>query len=273
MSTVRHAHAHATAEPGHGVPVLMYHQVTPRPHPAFRKYTVTVKAFRRQMAWLARGRYEPIGLDALLVARERGAPLPRRAVVLTFDDGFSECVERATPILREHGFTATFFLVSGLVGKTSRWLVDEIGTEFPLAGWDDARALVSMGFTCGAHSVTHPRLTRLDGQTCRRELVEARRTLEMELRCDVRYLAYPFGAHDARVRALARDVGYVAACSTDVGVSTGEDDRFALVRVPVTCADTVPDFLWQLRTGESLRGAARRRLRPLRHALVRRRTP
>jgi peptidoglycan/xylan/chitin deacetylase (PgdA/CDA1 family) len=247
-----------------GVPILMYHQVTRHPHPAFGKYTVTLTAFRRQMAWLARSRYETIGFDALFAARERGTPLPRRAVVLTFDDGFSECVEHAAPILREHGFTATFFLVAGLVGETSRWLVDEIGAEFPLAGWDDARALVSMGFACGAHSLTHPRLTSLDGEACRRELVEARRTLETELRCEVRYLAYPFGAHDARVRALARDAGYFAACSTDVGVSTGEDDRFALVRVPVTSGDTLPDFLWRLRNGESLRAALRRRLRPFR---------
>ena len=271
MSALRPAAS--AAERRRGVPILMYHQVTPRPHPAFREYTVTVSGFQRQMAWLARGRYTTIGLDTLVAARERGAPLPRRAVVLTFDDGFSECVEHAAPILREHGFTATFFLVSGLVGGTSRWLVGEIGAEFPLAGWDEARALVSMGFTCGAHSVTHPRLSALDLEACRRELVEARSTLETELRCDVRYLAYPFGTHDARVRGLAREAGYVAACSTDFGVSTGEDDRFALMRIPVTFADTVPDFLWRLRTGESLRAAARRRLGPLRRPLVRRRTP
>jgi peptidoglycan/xylan/chitin deacetylase (PgdA/CDA1 family) len=254
------------------VPILMYHQVTPRPHAAFRTYTVTVKAFGRQMAWLARARYTTVGLDAVVAAREQEAPLPTRTVVVTFDDGLSECVEHAAPILRTHGFTATFFLVSGLVGRTSRWLVREIGAEFPLAGWDEARALVSMGFTCGAHTVTHPRLSTLDDEACRRELVDSRRTLEGELGCDVRYLAYPFGAHDARVRALAREAGYVAACSTDVGVSSGQEDRFALVRIPVTCSDTVADFAWRLRTGESLRATARRRLHPLRRAVPRRRS-
>lgn len=254
-----------------GVPILMYHQVTPRPHPAFRDYTVTVSAFRRQMASLARGRYTTVGLDALFAACEGGAPLPRRAVVLTFDDGLSECLEHAPPILLEHGFTATFFLVSGLVGGAGRWLVAEIGAEFPLAGWDEARALVSMGFTCGAHSVTHPRLSALDEEACRRELVGARKALEAELGSDVRYLAYPFGAHDARVRALAREAGYAGACSTDVGVSSCQDDRFALVRIPVMLADTVPDFLWRLRTGESLRAVARRRLRPLRRVRAARR--
>jgi hypothetical protein len=41
--------------------------------------------------------------------------------------------------MEAHGFSATFFLVAGLMGDSSRWLVAERGIEFPIMSWDDAR--------------------------------------------------------------------------------------------------------------------------------------
>ena len=94
------------------VPILMYHQVSPRPHPAFRKYTVMPGAFARQMAWLARTGHVAISLDLLAGSRAGRAALPSRPVVITFDDGFRESVEHATPVLAKHGFTATSLSLS-----------------------------------------------------------------------------------------------------------------------------------------------------------------
>src|SRR5437764_940906 len=72
--------------PDFGVPILMYHQVMPDPHPAFRKYTLTPRVFATQMKWLSFAGYRPIDLDLLLESREAKKALPQRPVVLTFDD-------------------------------------------------------------------------------------------------------------------------------------------------------------------------------------------
>lgn len=243
---------------GASVPVLMYHEVSPSPHPAFRRYTVTVRAFTRQMRWLAALGYRAIDLDTLVRARQGRGALPRRPVVLTFDDGFQGCADHAVPVLRAHGFTAAFYLVTGLVGATSRWLRPELGMELPLMGWDTVRALAAEGFQCGAHSVTHPRLPGLDPSRRRAELVDARKRLEDELKRPVLHLAYPYGALDPAVRQAAAEAGYVTACSTRAGLSGADDDLLALRRVTVYGHDSLLDFACRLRSGTTIRDRFRR---------------
>jgi len=238
---------------GEEVPILMYHEVSPSPHPAFRRYTVTVRDFTRQMRWLAAFGYQPVDMDTLVHARQGRASLPKRPVVITFDDGFQGCADHAVPVLRTHGFTAMFYLVAGLMGATSRWLRPELGMELALMSWDTARSLAAEGFRCGAHSLTHPRLAGLDAASLGPELVDARRRMEDELRQPVVHLAYPYGAFDQTVQAAAAEAGYVTACSTRPGRSGPDDDRLALHRVTVYGHDSLLDFAWRLRTGAALR--------------------
>jgi peptidoglycan/xylan/chitin deacetylase (PgdA/CDA1 family) len=234
------------------VPVLMYHEVSSSPEPGFRRYTVTAREFRRQMRWLAAFGYQPIDMDRLVSARLGRASLPKRPVVITFDDGFQGCVDHAVPVLRSHNFTAVFYLVSGLMGETSRWLLPDLGTEFSLMSWDTARALAAEGFQCGAHTITHSRLVGLDPSHCRTELVDARSRLEDELGRPVVHLAYPYGSFDQAVQLAAAQAGYVSACSTRAGLSGADDDLLALHRVTVYGHDSLIDFASRLRTGSAL---------------------
>src|SRR5262245_10268766 len=123
------------------IPILSYHQVTPHPHPAFRKYSVTPEEFAEQVQWLHRRGYESIDLAAVAAWQRGDGRLPRRPVVFTFDDGFRDVAVHAVPVLRAHGYTAIFFVVSGLVGKSSEWLIAERGFETPLMNWDALRQL------------------------------------------------------------------------------------------------------------------------------------
>ena len=237
---------------GTSVPILTYHDVSPSPHPSFRRYTVTPRQFARQMRWLAIAGYEPVDMDALLGARLGRGGLPKRPVVITFDDGFQGCLEHAVPVLRAHGFTAVFYLVAGLMGGTSRWMLPDPGVELALMRWDSARALAAEGFQCGAHTVTHPRLPGLEPGRLRAELTDARGRLEQELDRPVLHLAYPYGAYDPEVRNLAAEAGYTTACSTRPGLSPADDDLFAIHRITVHGHDSLLDFASLLRTGVGL---------------------
>lgn len=240
------------------IPILMYHEVSPQPSDGFRKYTVTPRAFANQMRWLVLSGHTPIGLDELLAHRESGGALPRRAVVITFDDGFADCAEYAAPILREFGFTATFYIVAGLMGRRSHWLRRERGVELPLMSWNAARELQAAGFTIGAHSLTHPHLTALPAERCSVELQRAREMLEQRLGRPVAHLAYPYGSYDERVRQAAAQAGYRSGCTVRIGLSLDGEDPLALRRVPVTGADTLMDFIVRLRTAGTARDALRR---------------
>ena len=238
---------------GAAVPVLMYHEVSPSPHPAFRRYTVTPRQFTRQMRWLSAFGYRTIDMDTLVRARSGQASLPRRPVVITFDDGFEACAVHAVPVLRAHRFTAVFYLVAGHMGDTSRWLRPGLGMELPVMSWETARALAAEGFQCGAHTVSHPRLAGLDPARCRAELVDARSRLEDELGRPVIHLAYPYGSFDQAVRATAAEAGYVTACSTLAGLSPADDDLLALHRVTIYGHDTLLDFACRLQSGTALK--------------------
>lgn len=252
--------------PGRRVPVLMYHEVSPRPHPAFRRYTVTAREFGLQMRFLAAFGYQPIDMDTLVQARLGGGTLPRRPIVITFDDGLQGSVEYGVPVLQAHKFTAVFYLVAGLMGGSSRWLLPELGMELPIMTWDTARRLAAAGFQCGAHTLTHPRLAGLEPGRCREELAGARSRLEHELGRPVVHLAYPFGSFDPTVREIAAEAGYVTACTTQTGLSGPDDDWLALHRIPIYGRETLVDFAWRLRTGRTVPDGLRRSALALRDA-------
>jgi O-antigen biosynthesis protein len=230
------------------VPILMYHQVSKRPHVLFRKYALTPRQFASQMRWLAWWRYSTVTLDHVLAARAGETALPPRSVVLTFDDGFQECVEYTVPILQRYGFTATFYLVTGLMGGESSWLAPQLNVSFPLVDWDTVRELQALGFHCGAHSISHPHLTDLSPGACTEELLGARLSIEDRLGVPIHHLAYPYGAYDERVREIAIGAGYQSACSVRIGLSSDNDDAMALHRVPINGQDTLADFATKVHT-------------------------
>lgn len=252
------------------IPILMYHQVSPLPAPNFRKYVVTPQAFTAQMRWLALAGYQTITPDTLLTYREGRAILPAKPILITFDDGFQDCVRYTAPILQKHRFSAIFYLVAGLCGATSRWLRAERNIEYPLMNWSEVRELAQAGFAFGSHTMSHPRLTNLSAQACREELSNSRALLEDKLGHSIVHLAYPFGFYNEAVRAMAAEVGYLSACSVQIGFSNSEDDVLALHRLPISGQDSLLDFICRLRTartvGEVLPGrvgGAYRRLQKL----------
>lgn len=235
------------------IPILMYHEVTPRPRDAFRKYCVTPTELSRQLGWLRREGYSTIDLDAVYAAWRGEYVLPDRAVAITFDDGFHDCLEHAVPALATHNFTATFYIVAGLVGGTSRWLPAERGFELPMADWPVLRAAEGAGMRCESHSVSHPRLAMLSPDACRDELARSRAALENGLGRSVRHLAYPFGSFSTQARDIAAEVGYVTACTVQEGIASSADDPLALPRIPVIGGEGMRQFVSRLRTGHRSR--------------------
>jgi peptidoglycan/xylan/chitin deacetylase (PgdA/CDA1 family) len=246
------------------IPILMYHQVTPAPPRGFEKYAITPGLFREHMDDLGRRGYQSIGLDELMAHRSGRTPLPRRPVVITFDDGYQDCVDHAVPVLEARGLTATFFVVAGLAGRSSEWLRRERSLAFRLFDWPSARRLEASGFRCGAHGWTHARMTELTTADCRQELAASRRRLEDELGREVLDMAYPHGRYDERTRGLVAEAGYRSACSVRPGLTTLDDDPLALRRVHVEGGDSVAKFRDRLAAGEPgrilrrVRGAWRR---------------
>ncbi|HEV7133776.1 MAG TPA: polysaccharide deacetylase family protein [Gaiellaceae bacterium] len=191
------------------VPILMYHRIGPEPHGPAITDTLTVlpAMFASEMLWLRAAGYDAVTPVQLFDALEHGARLPRRPVVITFDDGYRDVLWNAAPLLRRLHMRATAFVITGrLSGPDSSFLT-----------WAELRALERDGFTIGSHTVHHLELTRLPRRVAFSELVASRRALERHLGHAVPWLAYPAGRENAAVVALARRAGYVLAVTTAAG--------------------------------------------------------
>lgn len=220
--------------PASGPAILMYHSVGNNA----AGFTVTPAEFAKQMAALLSAGVPVVPLHECVRRGKAGDPAP--VVAITFDDGYRDFEENACPVLRAHGFTATVFLVTTLVGGTFR---TSKGLEFPLLGWDDARRLRAEGFTFGSHTARHPKLSRLDRQETRRELAESRDAMRRELGdAGPLYLCYPHGAFVKATTRIAREEGYAGALTIDDGHVGPKSDLFALPRIDVNATTTLDAF-------------------------------
>jgi peptidoglycan/xylan/chitin deacetylase (PgdA/CDA1 family) len=185
--------------------ILNYHQVA---EVAENALCVTPGRFAEQMAWLKRHGLRGVGVgtlvDAMYAGRQRGL------VGITFDDGYASLVETALPALLRHGFTATMFIVSGLLGGTNEW--DE-GWVWPLMSAEHVRDLAAAGMEIGSHSITHPHLAGGDADQLKAEVSDSRASLSDLTGAAIRGFAYPYGSMDAAARQAVRDAGYDYACA------------------------------------------------------------
>jgi peptidoglycan/xylan/chitin deacetylase (PgdA/CDA1 family) len=233
--------------------VLCYHALSEDwPHPL----SSGLETFERQLRGLLRRGFRPAGAAELLRS-------DARLLHVTFDDAFRS-VRRALPALERLRQPATVFACSGLAGDGRPLDVPELAAALrdhrealETLDWDALRDLAERGVEVGSHTVDHPHLPRLGGEELRRQLEESRSRIEAELGRPCRYLAYPFGDEDERVRRAAEAAGYEAAFALP-----GREhriDRFALPRVGVYRGDS--PVRWRLKTTAALRRPAARLLR------------
>jgi peptidoglycan/xylan/chitin deacetylase (PgdA/CDA1 family) len=193
------------------VPILMYHRVGGVPAhaagPFIRGLTVPPRVFAAEMEWLARNGFHAISQVQLLEALERGARLPPKPVMITFDDGYRDVLYNAAPLLRRLHMAATAYVITSRVG----------GPDPSFLDWGELRTLERDGFTIGSHSEHHLDLTALPPAQAWRELAGSRALLERRLGQPVLWFAYPAGSEDARVVALTRRAGYLLAVTTQPG--------------------------------------------------------
>src|SRR5256712_1619834 len=109
------------------LPVLLYHKIDRIPPGArYPRSYVTPERFEAQLAFLRRRGYESISFADYLAYRHGAGRLPRRPVIVTFDDGYRSNRDVALPLLQQYGFRATIFLVAERIGGTNTWDPDEI---------------------------------------------------------------------------------------------------------------------------------------------------
>jgi peptidoglycan/xylan/chitin deacetylase (PgdA/CDA1 family) len=186
------------------VPVLVYHNLAAQ---SKGRLVLGVGQFTEQMKYLKANGYRVASAAEFIEWLNLRRQLPRKTVVLTFDDGYRSFREFAYPVLKELGFTATLFVYTDYVGAGRNALT-----------WPELKALAAEGFDVQAHSKSHGDLRRGDTETeaqytarMNAELVDPPRVLAKNLGRPINVLAYPYGRVDDALLTKVKAQGYQAA--------------------------------------------------------------
>jgi peptidoglycan/xylan/chitin deacetylase (PgdA/CDA1 family) len=186
--------------------------------------------FAGQMRVLARSGLRGVSLAELRAAESRGRA--QGLVGLTFDDAYRDVLDWAPPVLAGHGFTATVFAVSDLLGGENTW---DPPPRRRLMDADDLRRLADQGWEVGSHGATHVRLAGLDADGLRREVAGSRQALARVTGVPPATFCYPYGSVDAAAVEAVRAAGYVSACA--VSPPPGLDRELASPRIGIAERD------------------------------------
>ena len=227
-----------------GVRCLSYHSIVEVSKNEPEQMTTPVGLFRKQMSFLAANGYLVEEAAKVIKRLSAGEPLEPKTVILTFDDGFANNYHLALPILIEHRFPATVFLMTAaLDGKPER-LHNTWVEEYLM--WEQVREMQESSLICfGCHSATHRNLRGLRENELSEETEGAKHRLEDGLGRAVDLFAYPFGSYgswDERVREAVERAGFLGAFTTIFGYNTVSIDRFLLKRSRVSWCDDIPEF-------------------------------
>ena len=287
-----------------GIKILAYHDIADK---GYLNLEVPEKIFRRHMRYLVKNNYNLISLEDAVDLMESGKEIPRKTVVITFDDGYKSLYRAVLPLVKELGVPITVFLATGSIGSLdgnlppfvdavahaikntskreldlSEWSfmkyslktallkeraikevneysknlstvkrkkflefifmqlnVDINGNDLKniMLSWEEIIEMSKEGVSFGAHTHTHPSLSRIPIEEAKEEILLSKRLMEKQLGKEINTFAYPYGSDkdiNGEVRDIVKDSGLKCACILKDGINRAGDDVFLLKRACVT---------------------------------------
>jgi len=241
--------------------ILSYHDIADPGTAHAPGQAVSPTAFVRQLDWLRNNGYRFVGVDDILADRSGVRPLPDKAVLLTFDDGYRSMYTQAFPVLK-------LFKAPAVLGLVGRWMepaggmVAYDGHPIPrgeLLSWEEVRAMTASGLvevashSYGLHEgipgnpqgnlqpaaptrawLPAVRRYETEAEYGRRVLADLKRNvvlLQQKAGRAPRVMVWPYGRHNARLRELAKQVGLTVGLTLDDGPNTSETPLWGLRRI------------------------------------------
>jgi peptidoglycan/xylan/chitin deacetylase (PgdA/CDA1 family) len=189
------------------VPFLVYHALGPAPTGApFPGLYVSYGDFKAEMAWLHSHGYQAVTIDEVMRAWYHGGRLPRKPIVITFDNGYPEQVTFAPHVMARYGWPG---------------VLNEITENHlrPRQIWP----IIHRGWEVDSHSLTHPNLTTEDAAELWAQVRQSRLYLRRTFHIPSNSFCYPSSKYDAAVIAAVKRAGYTNAVTEGDAYATSAD--------------------------------------------------
>lgn len=219
--------------------VLMYHNIDHPPKASkMKSLYVSPQKFQRQMQILRSMKFRVVEPNRFVEGK--------RSVMLTFDDGYKDFLEKAYPILKKMNLPAIVFVPAKLVGSYNVWDSHKLGVKKYLMDWEELSFLVKEGIKIGSHTLTHPFLTRISPSEARKEIEASKKLLEDKLGIPIDSFCYPYGDYNQEIKKMVAEAGYRYAYTTVEGDWRREDDPLEIKRIYVSGYWTSLRFLLKI---------------------------
>lgn len=235
-----------------GIPVLMYHHV----NPVGSFINVKPTNFDRQMKFLKNLGYQTINTrDYLEIIKEK-IKIPKKTVMITFDDGWLDNWLYAYPILKKYGLKAVIFITTSLITQNKKRSLDNNNLLFDhkdclekiktgksseiMLSWDEIEEMENSGIIdIQSHSHTHQRWDKIFNnleelkEFIFNDLKTSKDTIEKRLNKICHALCWPWGIYDENYINLAKEVGFNLCFTTEKGTNPINVDLYRIKRIAI----------------------------------------
>lgn len=222
---------------------LCYHGVgetSIRIDPRFLR--VSPRRLRGQIELLRDAGFQFVTLSELVESGPaHGRPPLPGLVALTFDDGWADNHDALLPMLRDYGIPATIYVTTGLMGRPNPWLAPDSGVRMMTP--EEVVACARDGVEIGAHTLTHPDLSLVGPEGCRREVLGSRTILRELTGTPVVSFAYPYFHLGPEAVDAVREAGFASAVT---GIGYGDWSPLTLERTAISGKDRLASFTLKL---------------------------
>lgn len=230
-----------TAERPLKLPILMYHGVAPDGAAGLSRWRLQPEQFRDQLGWLRANGYQALTSGQVEWHLQTGTPFYGRPVWITFDDGYQDFADFAWPILREHGFVAEMFIVTGAMGGTAFWDA-ALGEPPRLMDAPTIARLAGEGVKFGSHFHDHRAADTLTSRELAQTLARSRAWLARITGEAPIAFAAPYMVPDTRLAPMAAGLGYRIGFGAESGPASLDSPVRDLPRIEVDSDMSLDQF-------------------------------
>lgn len=201
------------------IPILMYHSISDtNPN---NNLLIPPKGFEEQMQWLKNNDFTSMTLGEALESMETGK-VPKRPVVITFDDGYVDNYISAYPVLKNLGLKGTFFIITSTTDTNEAYMTSDMLKE-----------MKSGGMEIENHTFYHFDLPTESIEKQKESIKKGQDVLREKVGVDSKFLCYPSGKYTEDTRNILKDLGIKGAVTTKGGIASVESSNYELKRVRI----------------------------------------
>lgn len=209
-------------EPNFDIPIFAYHRFGDSRYPSTN---ISDDVFSKQLKYLKENHFQVITFGEAEKLWRSGKPLPKKAVILTIDDGYLSFYTNGWPLLKKYGFHATVFIQTETVG----------GGDF--MSWSQINEIEKAGIEIGNHSASHAYFVNFSESerkaAFKEDLLKSNKDFKTHLGHIPDYYVYPYGEFAMDMKTVLKQQGIKSALVQQSGVFSESSDPYAIPRFPM----------------------------------------